>query len=247
MPSRPPFDARLVTARTLSPSVRELVFQRVDGDPMIFEPGQWCNVFLPIAHDGVPLLKRSYSIASAPDGSPRFEIAVTRVQHGPGSTFLHALELGETLRFVGPHGFFTRPLANAPPSLMIATGTGVTPLRSMLRATVDAGESLAPTVLLLGVRREDDVLYRDEFETIARNHPSMRFEVTLSQPQGAWQGRRGYVQTHVRDLWSSLAARSAETPHAYVCGLERMVGSVRELLRQDMGVARQQVHSERYD
>jgi CDP-4-dehydro-6-deoxyglucose reductase, E3 len=75
----------------------------------------------------------------------------------------------------------------------------------------------------------------------------MRFEVTLSQPQVAWPGRRGYVQTHVREMWSSLAAGSAETPHAYVCGLERMVGSVRQLLRQDMGVARQQVHSERYD
>ena len=246
MPPRPPFDARLVTARTLAPSVRELVFERVDGEPMIFAPGQWCNVFLPIAHDGVPLLKRSYSIASPPDGSPRFEIAVTRVQHGPASTFLHALELGDTLRFIGPHGFFTRPAANAPPSLMVATGTGVTPLRSMLRATVDAGALLAPTVLLLGVRRRDDILYRDEFETIARRHP-MRFEVTLSQPEEAWPGRRGYVQTHVREMWSSLVAGGAEPPHAYVCGLERMVGSVRGLLRQDMGVPRQQVHFERYD
>jgi NAD(P)H-flavin reductase len=116
----------------------------------------------------------------------------------------------------------------------------------MLRATVDAGAVLAPTILLLGVRRQDDILYRDEFETIARRHP-MRFEVTLSQPEGAWPGRRGYVQTHVREMWSSLVSSGAEPPHAYVCGLERMVGSVRDLLRQDMGVPRQQVHFERYD
>jgi hypothetical protein len=59
--------------------------------------------------------------------------------------------------------------------------------------------------------------------------------------------RRGYVQAHVRELWDKLAASSGATPHAYVCGLQRMVGSVRDLLRKEMGLAREQVHSERYD
>ena len=54
------------------------------------------------------------------------------------------------------------------------------------------------------------------------------------------------MQTHVRELWDDLSSRG-EVPHAYVCGLERMVGSVRDLLRKEMGVTRQQVHTERYD
>jgi hypothetical protein len=54
------------------------------------------------------------------------------------------------------------------------------------------------------------------------------------------------VQTHVERLWSELAALGAP-PHAYVCGLQRMVGSVRDLLRKDMAIPREQVHSERYD
>jgi CDP-4-dehydro-6-deoxyglucose reductase len=250
----PAFDAHLVAARALAPSVRELTFERVDGRPMAFEPGQWVNLFLPLTSPEGAALKRSYSIASAPDGSPRFEIAVTRVQHGPASSWLHAAELGVTLPFVGPHGFFTRPAtspshAAAAPSLMIATGTGITPLRSMLRAALNAG-SRAPTTVLLGVRHEADLLYADEFEAMVQAHPFVRFEPTLSQPGSAWPGRKGYVQTHVRELWSelgSLGAGEPHAPHAYVCGLERMVGSVRELLRKDMGVPRQQVHSERYD
>jgi CDP-4-dehydro-6-deoxyglucose reductase, E3 len=250
----PSFDARLADARALTPSVRELVFERIDGQPMDFVPGQWVSALLePDASpaEGTPgaegPMKRSYSIASSPDGTPRFEIAVTRVQNGPGSTRLHALEPGSVLRFTGPQGFFTRPLeVGAPPSLMIATGTGVTPMRSMLRAAVARG-ARTPIWLVLGVRREDDLLYADEFRAVARENDFFRFEPTLSQPGTAWGGRRGYVQTHVRDLWAELAATSEETPHAYVCGLERMVGSVRDLLRKEMALPRQQVHSERYD
>jgi hypothetical protein len=55
------------------------------------------------------------------------------------------------------------------------------------------------------------------------------------------------VQTHVEALWNELAAAGAGAPHAYICGLQRMVGSVRELLRKQMAVSREQVHSERYD
>jgi ferredoxin-NADP reductase len=253
-PLPPTFEARLAQARALTPSVRELVFERVDGQPMTFVPGQWVSTVLGAGEGPTaalrgtdPDMKRSYSIASPPDGSPRFEIAVTRVQGGPGSTRLHALEPGTVLRFVGPQGFFTRPSpASESPALMIATGTGVAPMRSMLRAAA-AQRAQGPIWLLLGVRREEEILYGDEFRALAREHPFFRFEPTLSRPDGAWDGRRGYVQTHVRELWTGLLARGEGQPHAYVCGLERMVGSVRDLLRKEIGLPRQQVHSERYD
>jgi len=258
MPPPPTFEARLVGARALSPSVRELAFERTDARPMAFEPGQWVNTLLPTAVCGgnaevdeaaagvASEVKRSYSIASAPDGSSRFEIAITRVQGGPVSTWLHEVAPGAVLRFSGPQGFFTRPVASPPPSLMVATGTGVTPMRSMIRAATARG-SRSPTWLLLGVRHQEDMLYADEFGALARAHPSFRFEATLSQPRGTWAGRRGYVQAHIRELWQELAAVSDAEPHAYVCGLQRMVGSVRDLLRKEMGLPREQVHSERYD
>jgi ferredoxin-NADP reductase len=247
MPPPPAFEARLQSARLLTPSVRELVFERVDAVPMTFEAGQWVNVMLPIASEtGGATIKRSYSIASAPDGSPRFEIAVTRVEGGPASSWLHAVNPGVVLPFSGPQGFFTRPLESAAPSLMIATGTGVTPLRSMLRAALAAG-STQPIWLLLGVRREHDLLYEGELCAAMDATDLVRFEATLSQPKQDWRGRRGYVQTHVRELWRELESVSPVRPHAYVCGLQRMVASVRDVLRTDMGAAREQVHSERYD
>lgn len=242
----PAFEAHHVGARALTPNVRELVFERVDGRPMLFEAGQWVNALLPVGAEGRGEIKRSYSIASPPDGSARFEIAVTRVPFGPASTWLHRVEPGVRLRFVGPQGFFTRPAEAAPPSLMIATGTGVTPLRSMIHAALTGG-SRAPMWLLLGVRSEEDLLYCSELRGLAAEHPFIRFEPTLSRPDSAWTGRRGYVQAHVRDLWRELQSVGDSRPHAFVCGLQRMVGSVRDLLRQELGAARDQIHSERYD
>jgi CDP-4-dehydro-6-deoxyglucose reductase, E3 len=244
IPSQP-FDVRLLASRCLTPSVRELVFERVDGAPFGFDPGQWVNLVLPLPSGEI---KRAYSIATPPRaGSSSFALAVTRVADGPGSQYLHALSDGATLRAIGPQGLFTRPISEDTPSLFIGTGTGVTPFRSMIEAALAAGAK-APLWLLFGARFEEDILYREEFEQWAREHPNFRYEVTLSQGAPSWAGRRGYVQRHVPELFCALRDEVAPAlPHAYVCGLERMVNAVRELLRGELGVTRKHVHTERYD
>lgn len=246
MPLPPTFAAKLVSARMLTPSVRELVFERSDGAAMIYDAGQWVSLALPMEEMPGGELRRAYSIASAPDGSPRFEVAVTRVTGGPGSTILHAMPLGTEIPVIGPQGFFTRPMEKTGPSLFVGTGTGFTPMRSMLRHALAAGEKRAMWVLV-GNRTQEDILYRDELDALARAHSNVRVEYTLSRAAEGWSGRRGYVQTHVKELWEELVARGEGAGHVYVCGLQRMVGAVRDLLRKEMGLAREQVHSERYD
>jgi ferredoxin-NADP reductase len=240
-----PFPSRLVSARPLSPAVRELVFERDDGAAFGFDPGQWVNLVLPLPSGEI---KRAYSIASPPaPGARRFELAVTRVTGGPGSEYLHELAEGTTLRTIGPQGLFTRRPEEGVPSLFVATGTGVTPLRSMIAAAIVAGAG-EPLWLLFGARHEEDVLYRDEIEALAREHPNVRYEVTLSRPTAGWGGRRGYVQAHLAELVGALRETAgADTPHAYVCGLDRMVSSVRDHLRSELGLDRKRVHTERYD
>jgi CDP-4-dehydro-6-deoxyglucose reductase, E3 len=227
----------------LSPNVRELGFERLDGTPFDFQAGQWVSFILPLP-DGEG--RRAYSIASPPDGSPGLAIAVTKVEGGPGSTFLHELAEGATIRAIGPQGFFTRPRGTKQPSLFVGTGTGVTPLRSMILDALASGDD-SPLTLLFGVRHPEDRLYLDELETLKAKHPNFRVEITLSKPPNDWTTRHGYVQTHVEELWRELESKGVGAPHAYICGLERMVGSVRDLLRKQMGIERKQVHSERYD
>lgn len=237
------FETQVESTFDLAPSVRGLVLSRADGEPLAFEPGQWVNLVLPLPTGEI---RRAYSIASPPFGTPRFELAVTRVTDGPGSGYLCDLEAGSTLRAIGPQGFFTRPPDDASPALFIATGTGVTPLRSMIRAAITAG-STVPLWLLFGVRRQEDLLYREELEQLAREYPNVAVHFTLSQPHEGWMGRRGYVQLHVPELLEKLSAMGQGEPHVYVCGLEKMVKSVRNLTRKELGLTRQRVHSERYD
>ena len=82
---------------------------------------------------------------------------------------------------------------------------------------------------------------------LAAGAPQRSCRVHTIAAERVWPGRRGYVQTHVRELFGELAAKNEGAPHAYICGLERMVSSVRDLLRKEMGLPREQVHSERYD
>ena len=240
-----PFEARLVTTQRLTPSVRELVFERTDGAPFQFDPGQWVNLVLPLPEGEI---KRAYSIASAPvAGSPRFELAVTQVEGGPGSQYLHRMKEGETLRAIGPQGLFTRGKDATLPSLFIATGTGVTPFRSMIQSALTAGDG-APLWLLFGARYEADILYGDEMSRWAAEHPHVRYEITLSRPTSGWTGRHGYVQSHASELVKDLRALGGGAdPHAYICGLDRMVSSVKDLLRNELALPRKHVHTERYD
>ncbi len=231
-------DATLLRTKTLTPSVRELTFDA--GGEFRFVAGQWVNLRGPAAASGEPLV-RAYSIASAPSDDGVYSLAVTRVTGGPMSNWLH--ELSEGARVVQSHaqGFFTlEPVVR--PIVMIGTGTGVTPLRSMLLSLTSEPLDV-PVTLVFGNRTEEDILYRDDFESLAARLPSFTFLPTLSRAAAGWSGRAGYVQAHLAEL----VERTGKNADFYVCGLNRMVGEVRNLLRKELGVERQRVHTERYD
>ena len=231
-------DATLVAARMLSANTRELTID--PGPDFRFVPGQWVNLFLPAASGDEPL-KRPYSIASAPREDGCFDLAVTLVPGGPGSSQLHAAAIGSTLKMSHAQGFFTLdPIVR--PVLMVATGTGVAPFRAILQSLVVDPPS-EPCVLVFGNRTEADILYRDELESIATRCPWFRFLPTLSRAEERWQGKRGYVQLHLDDALEIVGTDC----DAYVCGLTKMVHDVRRILREEHQLERKRVHIERYD
>ena len=224
----------------LSPSVKGLTLACADGVPLRFIPGQWINLQL---DSGGALDKRPYSIASAPQPQhpEQFEIAVTRVDAGRVSLSLHALQNGDSLELDGPYGFFTREDHPHDDALLVGTGTGVGPLRAMIQSelTCSSGPQLT---LLFGCRTQADLLYRAEFEALAKAHSRFRFEPTLSRPDPDWRGRSGYVQAQLSEL-----VEASGRPHVYVCGLSDMVNDVRAHLKQALGYDRKHIHTERYD
>lgn len=246
-PARPlvpeTFSTRLIEAAPLGPRVRRLVFERLDGVPFQFEPGQWVQLVLPLVDEKGRALRRSYSIAAAPQG-PRIELAVTRVEGGQGSTFLYQAEPGLTLDIKGPAGTFTVPPEQAAPALFVATGSGVAPFRAMLQHAEATGRT-SPVWLLFGARSPDETLFAEEFRALASRCPWFRFMPSLSRAPESWAGRTGYVQHHVAAVWRELDAHGP--PEAWVCGVKKMLTAVREVLRVDLGVDRKRVHLEAYD
>lgn len=227
-------NAVLRSARALTPDVRELTLAPDRAAP--HSAGQWVSVKIP---RGDELLPRSYSIASADREDGSFDLAVTFVEGGPGSNFLHAMRPGESVSIGDPMGFFTLPEALLHPLLMVATGTGVAPMRAMLQQLERVGVSV-PVTLLLGVRTLADALYDAEFRALAARAPWFRYELTLSRGEGQGGARAGYVQSHLAEL-------AAPGSHAYVCGLNAMLREVRAELKQSLGFTRERIHTERYD
>ncbi len=223
----------------LTPSVREVTID--PGPAFEFEPGQWVSIKIPDAAGRD--LARSYSIASAPRSDGTFDLAVTLVEHGPGSGYLHGVAVGTSLAISRAQGFFTMDDFSRP-AILVATGTGVCPFRSMVQALASVHQRLPhPVSLLLGVRSEQDLLYADEFAAYERSLPGFRFLPCLSRPTDPWSGLRGYVQAHVPDLVRQHEAAC----DVYVCGLSRMVTDLRGMLKNQLGLSKDSIHTERYD
>jgi CDP-4-dehydro-6-deoxyglucose reductase len=235
------YTAVVTGAELLSPEVRSVTFSLRDTARFDFTPGQFVSLAVPLPELGADRL-RSYSIASPPDGGASLEIAVARVAGGHASRWLHEVRPGAEVRLTGPYGFFTLESPPAAPLCFVATGTGVTPIRPMLRRVFEIGTPHDVT-LIFGCRFEADVIWRAEFEALAARHDNFRFLPTLSSPGPSWAGSAGYVQQLLQR--TVIDPRRAET-EVYVCGLKRMVGEVVDRLK-GAGWPRGKIHQERYD
>jgi ferredoxin-NADP reductase len=183
--------------------------------------GQHVDVRL-TAEDGYQA-QRSYSIASAPE-DPALAITVERIEDGEVSPYLAGeLRVGDEIELRGPiGGHFTWRVADGGPLLLLAGGSGLVPLMSMLRHRM-AQASDVDARLLLSARAWDDVLYRDELAGL-----SARVEITLtrSQPPG-WDGLARRVD---EDMLRAIGPEPSAGPRVYVCGPTAFVENAADLL-----------------
>lgn len=123
--------ARLTKAERLGPEARLLTFA-LEGE-MGFSGGQYVIVNTGIELAGGKVAKRAYSILSSDAEQREFQIAVRRIGEGPGSNFMHRIEVGAELTFSGPWGKFVSNGEPAGPRLVFATDTGITAALGLLR------------------------------------------------------------------------------------------------------------------
>ncbi len=203
-----------------TPRVRSIVLDVPEW--MGHHAGQHVDVRL-TAEDGYQA-QRSYSIASAPEDQ-RLALTVEGLPDGEVSSYLVGeLRAGDMIELRGPvGGYFVWEADMGGPLLLVAGGSGIVPLMSMLRHR-DASGAEVGAKLLYSSRSWEDVIYRDELERLATANggPEVVHTLTRSQPPG-WTG---YARRVDGQMLAETAWPASGMPSAFVCGPTPFVESV---------------------
>lgn len=212
-PEAPPPQRCAAVVRALQPWTPQVLNLQLEleADGLHYLPGQYMNVLLP---DGS---HRSFSMASPPAGT-QVDFHVRRI---PGGRFtdgaLRGLHPGDRLQVEIPLGSFRYHAEDDRPLLMVATGTGLAPIKSMLQALMDA-EDAPPVSLYWGVRTEADLYLAEDICTWGERLYDFRFVPVLSRAGASWQGRRGHVQDALEQDLQDLSEHAI-----YLCGSPAMI------------------------
>ena len=180
--------------------------------------GQHLDVRL-TAEDGYSA-ERSYSIAAAADDP--VAITVERLDDGEVSPYLtEDVRVGDELEIRGPvGGYFVWEKADGGPLLLVAGGSGIVPLRAILRQR-EHSRSDVPVKLLYSARTLSELIYRDELDGY-RDGVEIIYTLTREQPAG-WTG---YTRRVDRALLAETAWSAGKNPLAFVCGPTSFVETV---------------------
>ncbi|QQR89197.1 MAG: FAD-dependent oxidoreductase [Myxococcales bacterium] len=182
------------------------LFSFLDSQPESFEyrAGQW---IAPVLADKAS----AFSLATAPGEKDRgaFDIAVKK---GPAQDLLRQMPRASTLEVLGPEGDFIYE-DEIGPVLFVGTGTGVAALRSMIMYRYSDTGCGGQSVLLVGHRRQDDMLWASDFLALESKHGGFQYCPTLSSEAKSWNGLEGRIQKHLPKMlearrWSKI----------YICG-----------------------------
>lgn len=208
------YTGEITRLERLSPTTVAFTVETPERDQLAFLPGQYVNVAVPGTDE-----TRSYSFSSAPDDK-ELSFLVKLTPGGVMSTWLsEQAAVGDEVGFTGPHGsFFLREAER--PLLLLAGGTGLAPILSILRRLRDTGSN-RPTHLVYGVSTDDDLVELDRLADLAASMPTLTWDHCVSDPSSR-AANKGYVTTLVRPehLHDGDVA-------VYLCGPPPMVEAVR--------------------
>lgn len=202
--------------------------------------GQHVDVRL-TAEDGYQA-QRSYSIASAPHAG-WLELTIEEIADGEVSPYLvEELREGDQVELRGPiGGYFTWTENDGGPLFLIAGGSGIVPLMSMLRYRAEIGADV-PATLIYSARDWDDVIYREELAQLA-TRPGLRVAYTLTRAQP--ENWRGFSRRIDRAMIEDVGAGVGGDPRVFICGPTPLVESVANTM-VSLGYPTDRVKTERF-
>jgi CDP-4-dehydro-6-deoxyglucose reductase len=210
-------------------------------EPIDFKAGQFVTMDLPISDKRLKRW-RSYSIANAPDQSNILEFCIVNLEGGAASQYLfNEVNVGTPIKFKGPSGNFVLPPEIKQDIVLICTGTGVAPFRSMIQDIINQDIPHKNIHLIFGTRYEEGILYREEFEMWNLKYNWFQYDVALSREKD-WKGYRGYIH----DIYLEKYQNNSKDTHFYLCGWTPMIDEAVANLITKMKVEQPFIHYELY-
>jgi ferredoxin-NADP reductase/mono/diheme cytochrome c family protein len=233
-----PFVLQLVRIERQTHDCVSLRFRLPDGATLKAKPGQFMTFSWLLAGEKV---LRSYTISSSPTQSGYIEITPKRVKEGLVSAFLndHAA-IGLTVEAMGPVGQFCFDERTQKKIVLLAAGSGITPMISILRFIDDRCLDTDVT-LLYTARTQRDIIFEAEIERLKQSLPSFRCFTNLTRPEAGWNGLTGHIR---RDVLADIVKGQKESA-LFLCGPEPFMNDTIAAL-EELGVGRKQIKQERF-
>lgn len=208
---------RISSVTALAPDVMQVQLRLPPNAQFSCLPGQYVDV---IGQGGV---RRSYSVANVVSSAKTIELHIRAVEDGHMSRYwFEQAQVNDLLRLHGPLGtFFLRDTADAD-LVLLATGTGIAPVKAILESLPGRPADQQPksVTVVWGGRVPSDLYF--DVQALAGTH---HFIATLSRAGLEWCGARGYVQdalmAHLPDLGNAIV---------YACGSDAMIHSAQQAL-----------------
>jgi ferredoxin-NADP reductase len=235
MPRAQQFKAKLVNKQILNEKFIHFRFELKEPDTIDFDAGQYIMFTVDDQRT-----KRSYSISNAPDDNNHVEVFLDVTPNGVGVNFLRDLKVRDEVEFLGPIGRFTVDVEQKGEEVvLIGTGCGLAPLRSMLLDRLKDEQDKRPIKLYWGLRYPKQVAFQRELQTLNKAHDNFEYYLVLSRSE---QGEPNCK--HVTDCLT----KDTVNPKAgfYMCGNDHMIKDVTEILT-NLGVPQENIHHEKFD
>lgn len=233
LPEPKTLPCRIQSIERLCSDVVRIALRLPPSSPLQFLPGQYVDVI------GAGGLRRSYSLANAPRADQQLELHIREVRGGAMSGYwFQEAKVNDLLRLRGPLGtFFLREQAGLD-LVMLATGTGIAPVKAILEGLVALSEDVRPRSVTVywGARRREDLYWQPAVPEL----PQLRYVPVLSRGDDGWTGARGHVQEALlRD------APDLSKTLVYACGSDAMIHGAKALL-VGRGLPARRFHSDAF-
>ncbi|MGQ0554737.1 MAG: ferredoxin--NADP reductase [Nitrospiraceae bacterium] len=227
--------ATVLAVTDLTPHVRQLVI-KPKTRKISFQPGQWVSLKLPVGPK--PPLNRAYSIADPSSPYGELTLVFDHVPGGLASTYLYGLRSGDEVSLSGPYGKFVLPHPLDQELLLIARYTGLAPMRCLLKQMFFS-KIQTPVLLIAVAPGEDEVLFHQEWLTMAMQYPSFRYLPLVVQ-----NGESEAVEKTLSMLTPLVNGQPKVVP--MICGTKAFVRPLRAYFIKE-GYDRKDVKIETYD